>query len=269
MSFKKNLTQRDTETYARITAPEHVTASHFSEHKKIEGYYENRDVPDFIGSDRLLREDTLYGTIQMGYDPKRGQSFLFANIKTSIFDTAASRYQRELKEYQMKRVQKTGTSNIAFTSKRRGGSAVILYKKSTLPWSRRTIMPYLRRANMESLEKTMPFLDKSAELRDREEVAQEHKSLGRELAARMAQKKYAEMSKLRARQTELLVKENELSALIYRKDTRQRLFFRRMNFTLDMQKREMFGYYRDLRLGGELAREEIPAAPPDTQGDED
>ena len=268
MSVKQNLTQRDAEAYARLTAPEHIAKNHFSEHQKIEGYFENRDVPDFIGSDRLLREDTLYGTIQMGYDPQRGQGFLFANIKTSIFDTAPSRHQRELKEYQMMRELKTGTQNTAFTSKRRGGSAVILYKKDTLPWSRRTVLPYLRRANMEAFEKTMPFLDKTTELNDRAGIAQEHKSLGLELTAKMSAQKYAEMPVIRARQTALLTRENELSALIYRKDMRQRLFFRRLNSTLDMQKREMFAYYRDRRPGGALAREDTPTTPPDREDDE-
>ena len=102
---------RDAETYARLTAPVHVQQSHFSEHQRIEGYFENRDVPQFLGSDRLMKLDTLYGTIQLGYNPRRGQSFLFANIKTSIFDTAPSRHQRELKEYQMVRGRKAATAN--------------------------------------------------------------------------------------------------------------------------------------------------------------
>ena len=268
MSAKKNLTQRDAEAYARLTAPEHITANRFSEHQRIEGYFENRDVPDFMGSDRLLRADTLYGTIQMGYDPQRGQSFLFANIKTSVFDTAPSRYQKELKEYQMMRELKTGTQNTAFTAKRRGGSAVILYKKDTLPWSQRTVLPYLRRANMEALGKTMPFLDKSPELLDRTGVANEHKSLGGELSAKMAAGKHSEMAALRARQTALLTQENELNALIYRKDTRQRLFFRKLNATLDLQKHEMFAYYRDRRPGGAMAREDTPATPPGQEDEE-
>ncbi len=148
------LTQKDKEAYARLTAPQHIAVEHFSRHQKIEGYHENRDAPEFVGSDRLLKLDTLYGTIQMGYNPRRGQSFLFANIKTSVFDTAASRYQKELKEYQMARALKTGTQNLAYSAKRRGGAAVILYKAQNMPWSRGSIAPYLARANMEALRKT-------------------------------------------------------------------------------------------------------------------
>jgi len=248
--MKQNLTQKDAETYARLTAPSHMKTNHFREHQKIEGYFENRDVPDFMGSDRLLKIDTLYGTIQLGYYPRKGQSFLFANIKTSIFDTAASRYQKELKEYQMMRGLKTETPNVAYTAKRRGNSAVVLYKADSLPWSRRSILPYLRRINMEALGKTMPFLDKSAEVSQRESALRGQKSLSRELSEKMTGRKYAEMAWIRARQMELLAKQNELGALIYRKDTQQRLFFRKLNYALDFQKREMFAYYRDRRRGG-------------------
>lgn len=259
LANKQILTQKDAEAYARLTAPGHVKASHFSEHRRIEGYFENRDVPDFMCSDRLLKLDTLYGTIQLGYNPAKGQSFLFANIKTSVFDTAPSRHQRELKEYQMMRSLKTGTQNVAYSAKRRGGSAVILYKMETQPWTQRSILPYLRRVNLEALQKTMPFLDRTDEFSDREKVSQEQKSLQKELAGSMARQKYSEMAVIRARQVELLTRQNELGALLYRKDTQQRLFFCKLNSALDMQKHEMFAYYRDRRRGGKVAEKD--AAP--------
>jgi len=263
--------KKDAETYARLTAPQHVRFSHFSKHEKIEGYFENRDVPEFMGSDRLLRLDTLYGTIQLGYNPRKGQSFLFSNIKTSVFDTAASRYQKELKEYQMMRGLKTGTQNTAYSAKRRANSAVILYKAETLPWSRRSVLPYLRRINMESLQKTMPFLDKTAEHNRREESLREHKALGRELSGKMAERNYTEMAAMRAGQRELLTEQNETAALIYRKDTQGRLFFRKINAALDIQKKEMFAWYRNRRQGGVMVERE-PAVndgkPPDEDRDD-
>ena len=79
------------EALARLTAPQHLTTTHFLEHRKVEGYEQDREVHDFYGCDRLWKLETVYGRVQMGYDPKKGQSFLFANLKTSIYNNAASR----------------------------------------------------------------------------------------------------------------------------------------------------------------------------------
>ena len=108
------------EAAARLTSPAHILQNRFEEHQSIEGYFEDRTVPDFLGCDRLWKWDTLYGTVQMGYDPKRGQSFLFANIKTSIFDTAASQEQRKMNDRQRMSQLKTGNQNRAFSARRRG-----------------------------------------------------------------------------------------------------------------------------------------------------
>jgi hypothetical protein len=264
---KQILTQKDTEAYVRLTAPQHMKIDHFRKHEKIEGYFENREVPDFVGSDRLLRLDTQYGTIQMGYNPRKGQSFLFANIKASIFDTVASRHQKELREHQMMRTQKTGTQNLAYSAKRRSGSAVILYKMENQPWTQRSIAPYLRRVNLEALRKTMPFLDRSGDLADQAKTHREQKDLHSQLSAAMAEKKYGEMAAIRTQQTALLARQNHLNALLYRGDTQQRLFFRKLNYALDMQKHEMFAYYRTRRIGGKTA--ERDTVPVETPRDED
>lgn len=253
--------QKEKETYARLTAPSHVTLSHFSAHQKIEGYFENRDVPDFIGSDRLLRLDSLYGTIQLGYNPRKGQSFLFANIKTSILDVAPSRYQRELKEYQMMRGRKADTQNVAYTAKRRGNSAVLLYKMENRPWTRDSIAPYLRRMNMEALRKTMPFLDREVEYTDRQRTQEQGNALAAQLRESVGQQNHGETARIRGEQLRLGVRQNELSALIYRKDTQRWLFFRRLNYALDNQKQEMFAYYRNRRLGGRQAQSDAAQLP--------
>ena len=259
---------QENETYRRLTAAEHLQTSHFSQHEKIEGYFENRDVPDFMGSDRLLRIDTAYGTIQLGYHPMKGQSFLFANIKTSIFDTSAARYQKELKEYQMMRAMKTQTPNMAYSAKRREQSAVILYKADNLPWSRRTVAPYLDRAHLGALKKTMPFLDLREEHAERASVQKNQRSLQEELRVHMARSQYSAMTALRARQTKLTEQENELAALIYRKETKQRLFFRRLHSTFDLQKQEIFEYYRNRREKSQN-REHDPGPVKNTNNEED
>ncbi|MEG1777766.1 MAG: hypothetical protein RR209_02215, partial [Angelakisella sp.] len=86
------------EQLARLTAPLHITQNHFTEHTSVEGYQEDRRAEGFFGCDRLMKMDSMYGTIQMGYSPRRKQSFLFANIKTSVFDTAASREHHRMNE---------------------------------------------------------------------------------------------------------------------------------------------------------------------------
>ena len=265
----KILTQKDQEGYARLTAPQHIRFSRFSAHEKIQGYFENIDVPEFMSSDRLLRLDTLYGTIQMGYNPQKGQSFIFANIKQSIFDTAPARHQKELKEYQMMRELKSGTPNIIYNSKRRAASAIILYKTEPMPWTRRSVEPYLRRVNMEALQKTMPFLDRAEQLSKRQGFMQEQKNLQLELAGKMSERKYNEMADIRARQTQLIAQQNMNEALIYRKSTQERLFFRRLNGALDIQKHEMYAYYRDRRRGGAQAKTDTAPEQPKPDGDKD
>jgi hypothetical protein len=256
------LTPKDREGYARLTAPEHIKVEHFKLHQKIEGYYENRNVPDFMGSDRLLKADTLYGTIQLGYNPRRDQSFLFANIKTSIFDVAASRHQRELEDYQMARALKAGTQNVAYSAKRRAGSAVAIYKVNNQPWSQASIAPYLRTVDLEALRKTMPFLDQTAERRELEKAGEEQKSLKSDIAGKIAEGSYGELGQLRARQTAVSAEQDALNALLYRGNTRMRHFFRKLNYAYNMQREEMLTYYRDMRLRGKAAEmEAAPAAP--------
>ena len=255
------------ESYTRLTAPQHVRLTHFSKHEKIEGYFENRDVAEFMSSDRLLRLDTIYGTIQLGYNPQKGQSFLFANIKTSIFDTAASRHQKELKEYQAMRALKTGTPNVAYSAKRRAGSAIILYKMENRPWTQRSIMPYLKRVNMETLGKTMPFMERTEDFSERAKNMREQRELQAKIRDKAVQCKFGEQREIRARQTALSQRQNELNALIYRKDTQQRLFFRKINFALDIQKHEMFAYYRDRRRsGGKAAKDSVQTDNKPTEG---
>lgn len=259
--------RQNDETYARLTQPQHHTANRFSEHHKVEGYHENRDVPEFLGSDRLLKIDGLYGTIQLGYNPQRGRTFLFANIKTSVYDTAPSRYQRELKEYQMMRQLKTGTPNLAYSSKRRSGGATLLYNLESRPWSPSSILPYLYRGNMEALRKTMPFLDRTEELEERLKLREEQKILRQEVGDAVTKGRYAELAGLRKQQREALVLQNQTETIIIRKDTASRLLFRRMNIAFDLQKQEIFQYYRSRRFGGEKSR--MDTGPIENKGGDD
>lgn len=234
------------ETDARLRAPQHLVTNRFEEHKKIEGYEQDRSVPNFIGCDRLWKLETQYGRIQMGYHPGRGQSFLFANIKTSIYDNAASAYQRRMKETQQMRTLKTGTQNIAYSARRWQAGAILLYKAENKPWSEQSIAPYLKRVNLETLRKTMPFLDRS-EAKEREENREEKKRLEEKVRQSLRQRDNARTAELRLQERELSRRQDLMGALLTRKQTQSQLFFRKINLAFDLQKAKMFEYYRRMR----------------------
>ena len=252
------------ELAARLAAPAHITQNRFEEHARIQGYYEDRAVPDFMGCDRLWKWDTLYGTVQMGYDPKRGQSFLFANIKTSLFDTAASREQRQMNDRQRMGYLKTAGPNRAYTARRRAGSSVLLYKAENKPWSERSIRPYLRRQNLEALQKTMPFLEAWRERGRRGELLAED----RELSAAERTKAGAELQGVRAQRLALSRELDALASLAWRKEAQSRLFFRKINIAFDLQKQKMFAHYRARMAARRLEAENAAAEPPEKKDDE-
>lgn len=247
------------ETSARLTAPQHLVTTRFEKHQKIEGYEQDRVVPEFYGCDRLWKMDTLYGRIQMGYHPGRGQSFIFANIKTSIFDTAPSAYQHRMKETQQMRALKTGTQNQAYSSRRWNNSAVLLYKAENKPWSEQSIAPYLRRVNLETLRKTMPFLDRS-EAGQREESREERKRLEQQVRQSLREGNDRRTAELRLQERELSREQDALNALLIRKQTQSQLFFRKINIAFDLQKAKMFDYYRRMRNRRMQHADEMQAA---------
>lgn len=236
--------QEKRETLARLSAPQHLTTTRFLEHRRIEGFEQDREVHDFYGCDRLWKLETVYGRIQMGYDPKRGQSFLFANIKTSIFGNAASREQRSMDERQRMKTLKTGTQNVAYSARRRAGSSVILYKAENKPWSETSISPYLGRANLETLGAVLPFLVRG-EVKEAADARREYRALGAKQDAAS-----------RAGQTEMSHWIDHLQYIRLLKEQQSRLFFRKLNIALDLQKAKMFEYYRNVKMRRARAAEQ-------------
>ena len=59
------------ETMDRLTAASHVQTEYFGEHKRIEGYYENLTDGRFFNCDRLMKQENMFGSIQLGYNPNR------------------------------------------------------------------------------------------------------------------------------------------------------------------------------------------------------
>lgn len=253
------------ESYARLTVPTHVTFNHFKEHQKIEGYYENRDVPDFMGCDRLLKLDHLYGTIQLGYNPMKNKSFLFANIKTSIYDQAASRYQKELKEYQMMRSRKGNNENVIYSARRKADTAVILYKAEPKPWTEQSIHPYLMNVNQGALRKTMPFLMRDEEMDELKESRKTKRELQTQIEEQIKDGNFEQLQELRAQEMNELREQELLQTMLIRKSQQSRLFFRKINYAFDIQKHEMFQFYKEkkekMRADGEVTPDEPPTNP--------
>ncbi len=247
----KDITQETQEmqdkqqAYDRITAPIHQTQDWFTDHVRVEGFHENRAAENFMGCDRLLKLDNRFGTVQMGYDPKRGQSFLFANIKTSIYDTASSAHQHNLDEATSKKQLKTGNQNIAYSAKRRANSASILYKYENKPWSAASLAPYLQNIQTGAFAKTMPFLGTHQEEAERKRLAAQKRSNMDTIRDAIRDNKQDTLQETRAMQVKIETDRQLVESLLYRKAAQERWFFRRMNIAFDLQKVKMFQYYRD------------------------
>ncbi|MEG0338322.1 MAG: hypothetical protein RR573_00225 [Oscillospiraceae bacterium] len=247
---KQLLIQNDKrkEQLARITAPLHLTQSNFMQHEKLEGY--NKTAEGFFGCDRLMKISSIFGTIQMGYNPEKGQSFLFANIKTSIFDTAPSAEQRIMNESEQMSEIKTGNQNKAFVSRRRQNSAVLLYKAENKPWSEQSVAPYLNRVNTGALRKTLPFLNiKESKLEQSDARIEQKRLQNDEQNLECKQSDAAKLRIVRAKRVELSCRQNEINSLIMRKERLAQWFFRRVNLVFDLQKQKMFEYYRGKKAG--------------------
>lgn len=248
------------ETMDRLTAASHVQTEYFADHKKIDGYYENLTEGRFFKCDRLMKQENMFGKIQLGYNPNRKRVFLFANLKTSRYDTVASRYQKEMKDYQRKSLLKGDNENRAYISKRRENATVLIEKKENKPWSQRSIKSYLGRANLEAVRKTMPFFTKDEELEELKELRAEQKEIQESirdtreqmgLGEEVNEKERLHSEDLIRRQRKLavenLTKENLLEAIVTRKEAAEKIFLRKINYAYDFQKKDIESYYREKR----------------------
>lgn len=250
------------ETMDRLTAAAHVKTEYFADHEKIEGYYENPLTGNFFSCDRLMKQENMFGTIQLGYNPNRERVFLFARLKTSRYDTVASRYQKEMKEYQKRALLKGDNENRAYVSRRWENAAVLIEKKENKPWTQRSVKTYLKRASMEAAQKTLPFFsleeerEDLAEQRDarregREEIRKLQLAMSKveesENAEQERREQAEEIRAYRRADVERLTMENLLEAIISRKQTASKHFLRKMNYAYDYQKKDIETYYREKR----------------------
>ncbi len=259
------------ETMDRLTAANHVQVEYFGDHKKIEGYYESVAEGKFFNCDRLLKQENMFGKIQLGYNPNRDRVFIYSNLKTSRYDTIASKYQKEMEDYQQKALLKGDNENRAYVSKRWENAAVLIEKKENKPWTQRSVKTYLNRANAEAAKKSMPFFSKEEEQAElakskqrQKEISKEIRDIRRKMSTGEGQT--AEMeSKVRELRKEAVVglaKESLLETLIYRKNSAEKTFLRKINYAYDFQKADIENYYREKRK--ELEDQAIEAVDTET-----
>lgn len=260
------------ETMDRLTAASHVQVEYFEDHKKIEGYYESVAEGKFFNCDRLLKQENMFGKIQLGYNPNRGRVFLYSNLKTSRYDTISSKYQREMEDYQQKALLKGDNENRAYVSKRWENAAVLIEKKENKPWTQRSVKTYLSRANAEAAKKSMPFFSKEEEMEELAKARQRQKEIRREIRDIRKQmsaeeNKSADMeAKIRELRKEALSglsKISLLETLVYRKNTAEKTFLRKINYAYDFQKNDIESYYREKRKEFEaMAAESVDTETP-------
>lgn len=245
----------------RLMEPEHVTMHSFRQHQRLEAYYEQKEYGNIFQCDRLLKLETVFGRIQMGYNPNKRRGFLFVHMKNNLYDTISSQEQKSMKEYQQKRILREEDNHHAYVSKRRKHTAVLLEKEEYKPWSMEVTAPYLKHKDMEALQKTMPFLDVKQERNERSGIRQEIRQLQEEVRENSIRGAFQENTVLH-QQIRILEQESELlQSICYRKERGQRGFFRKLNYAFDIEKHAMFDYYREQRKKAE--REQVSHIPED------
>lgn len=270
--MEENKMEHFRETMDRLTAASHVQVEYFEDHKKIEGYYESVAEGKFFNCDRLLKQENMFGKIQLGYNPNRGRVFLYSNLKTSRYDTISSKYQKEMEDYQQKALLKGDNENRAYVSKRWENAAVLIEKKENKPWTQRSVKTYLSRANAEAAKKSMPFFSKEEEMEELTKARQRQKEIRREIRDIRKQmsaeeNKSADMeAKIRELRKEALSglsKISLLETLMYRKNTAEKTFLRKINYAYDFQKNDIESYYREKRKEFEaMAAESVDTETP-------
>ena len=244
------------ETMDRLTASSHVQVEYFGNHKKIEGYYESVAEGKFFFFFFLLKQENMFGKIQLGYNPNRGRVFLYSNLKTSRYDTISGKYQKEMEDYQQKALLKGDNENRAYVSKRWENAAVLIEKKENKPWTQKSVKTYLSRANAEAAKKSMPFFSREEEMEELAKAKQRQKEIRREIRdirkqMSTGETKSADMeAKIRELRKEAvtgLSKISLLETLVYRKNTAEKTFLRKINYAYDFQKNDIENYYREKR----------------------
>lgn len=281
--FEQKKQEHFQETMNRLTAASHVQIEYFEKHEKVEGYSEYALEENWFGCDRLMKQDNMFGTIQLAYQPNRERVFLFANLKTSRYDTISSRYQKEMQDYQKKKLRKGSNENLAYVSKQREMPFVLIEKKENKPWTQASIRSYLKRESARTLQKLMPFFTKEEELEELAKLHERQKQIQEQIRS-LQQQKISEESEAKEKEQQLikmeqekrqlrkeavenLTQENLLQMILQRKSTAAKSFLRRINYAYDYQKKDIQEYYREKKKT--LKETQLQTEPTDESQEDD
>lgn len=259
--------QEHREELDRVTAVQHIQTESFSRHVKLEGYGDNAAGQTF-GCDRLMKQESMFSRIQLGYNASRQRAFLFAELKTSRYDTVNSRHQRTMKEYQMNSRERSAGTKKAFVSRKRGETALLIEKSYGRPWSEETIYRHYDRLNTEVLALTMPFLDRKRNRLRLEELRENRRALQEQIQRNTNEGRFQENTVLRKEQTQKLTEEAILQHLILHKEAFSRNFMNKVNLVYETQKHQIFEYYKNRREKEQKESEGNAAAADDISEEE-
>ena len=252
----------------RVTAVQHIQTDHFSKHVKPEGYYDNVAVGQAFGCDRLMKMESMFSRIQLGYNAARGRSFIFAELKTSRYDTVSSRYQRAMKEYQMNSRQNGANIKRAFVSRKKSETALLLEKGYAKPWSEEIVHRYYNRINMDVLAVTMPCLDRKHDWQQLEELKNEQRRLQEQIQDNTNKGEFQVNAEFRQKQVDILTEENLLQHLLMQKESASRNFMNKINLVYETQKHQIFEYYKNKEKDAQKASEATDAVAEDEDKEE-
>lgn len=263
------------ETYDRLRTVSHVQTEPFSGHQRIEGYQEYPAAEHFFGKDRLWKRENMFGVVQVGYDPQREKLFLFAHIKTSRYDTAAGRCQKEMSAPGQKALLKRQGESRAYVSGRREMAAVLIERRKNRPWTGGFLKAYTERREMEAAGKLLPFFSREEEreelerlraaARARQETVRSLQVLppqSQETAEQEQERRMRREQLLRLRKEGVrdLILEHLLQAVQAVKDGESRRFLTGANYAYRYQRTEIEAYYRGRKRARDQALARADAA---------
>ncbi len=241
------------ETYARLTTPYHKTQSHFTQHQSVQGMYMGQHL--LAGSDRLLLLQNSFGAIQLGYAPREGKTFLFANAARTSFAYRNAQTR-------------------AYNNPRHNA---IFYQSTAKPWSAKTLARQIEGSTTQTpsirwlarqvqnqkshppaaYQSLFPFAQRSAEHAQRMVLAQRCRTAEAEQRTLLQQPttvaQQQQLQQLRTQQREALHQGDLLASILYRKDAQSLWFFQQANRSFDAQKQEIYTYYKTRQTPAEAA----------------
>lgn len=253
----------------RVTAVQHIQTERFDRHVKPEGYYDSVSMGQMFACDRLMKQESMFGRIQLGYNAVRHRTFIFAEMKTSRYDTVSSRYQRTMKEYQMNSRKDVSNVRRAFVSQKRSEASLLIEKAYGKPWNEELLYRYHDRVNEDVLASVMPFLDSRRKRQKLKEQKRDRRGLQEQIQKNTNEGNFEENIGLRQKETQMIAEENLLQQLILYQEAASRNFVNRVNLVYETQKEQIFAYYKHKKKEKQKNSEEAGQVSADDDQDEE